>query len=53
MANDGTDLGVLLDGISDLPVEKDPVGDDYDGCEDVGVVLFQSDKLVRQPGDGV
>ena len=47
------DLGVLPDGVADLPVEDQPVGDDNDRVEDRGAILLQTDELVRQPRDGV
>ena len=47
------DLGVLLDGVADLPVEDAPVGDHDDRVECRSVVLRESDQLVGQPGDGV
>ena len=36
-------LGVLLDGVVNLPVEQNPVGHHDDRVEDVLVVLFQPD----------
>ena len=47
------DLGVLPDGVADLPVEDDAVGDDDDRVEDRGAVLLEADQSVGQPGDGV
>ena len=47
------DLGVLPDGVADLPVEDAAVGHHDDRVEDRGAVLRQRDRLVRQPGDGV
>ena len=53
VSDGGADLGVLLDGVADLAVEEDAVGDHDDRVEDRGVVLFKPDQLVGQPGDGV
>ena len=47
------DLGVLLDGVADLPVEDAPIGDHDDRVEDRSIVLREPDQLVGQPGDGI
>ena len=47
------DLGVLFDGVADLPVEDAPVGDHNDRVEDRSVVFREPDQLVGQPSDGV
>ena len=46
-------LGILPDGVADLPVEDAPVGHHDDRVEHRRVVAGQSDELVRQPSDGV
>ena len=47
------DLGELLDGLADLPVEEAAVGDDDDRIEHARVALvMKSGKLVRNPSDG-
>ena len=52
-ADDGGDLGELLDVVADLLVEDPPVGDHDDRVEDRLAVLLQPDQLVGQPGDRV
>ena len=53
MAERGADLGELLDGVADLPVEDAAIGDDDDRIEHRGAAAFEPDELVREPGDGV
>ena len=53
VADDGADLGELLDGVPYLPVQYLPVGDDDDRIEERSAVLLQPDQLVGQPRDGV
>ena len=36
--------------VADLPVEDEPIGDDDDRIEDLGVVLREADQLAGQPG---
>src|SRR5258705_9576877 len=47
------DLHELLDGGLDLIVEQTPVGHHDDRVEHLLVLAFQTDELVREPGDGV
>ena len=53
MSHGGPDLGVLPDGVVDLPVEDAPVGDHRDGIEDRRAFPCEADQLMRQPGNGV
>ncbi len=53
MADDGADLGELLDGVPDLLVEDAAVGDDDDGVEEGPAVTGELDQLVGEPGDGL
>src|SRR5260370_32375459 len=46
-------LSELLDRVSDLLVENAPIRDHNDGVEDCGIVLFQTDELMGEPGNGI
>ena len=46
-------LGVLLDGVAELPVKNAPVGHDNDGVEGHGPFMLQADQLMGQPSDRV
>ena len=49
----GADLHEGLDGLLQLAVEDDPVGDHDDRAERVGAVVLGLGELVGQPGDRV
>ena len=53
MIDDGRDLRKLSYGVVDLLVQDSPVGDDDDGIDNRDAVVLETDKPVRQPGDGV
>ena len=53
MADNGADLGELLDGVPYLLVQYLAVRDDDHGIEDDRVVPLQPYQLVGQPSDGV
>ena len=49
----GPDLHEVADGVADLLVEDDPVGDDDDRIECVLAVVLDRGELVGEPGDRV
>src|SRR5258707_8874387 len=51
MADDGSYLGELLDGITNLLVEDSSIGNDDDRIECCLSACLQADQLVCQPGN--